>query len=146
MTVFVSGHDGFAFGELERVMNGNAVASRPGRRPGGEWDALRALSRRTRRRLIGAGHLRPSGLEPDVAAELIRSQVAGVASVDDAIDWYVSTCLAAIAEARTEAGRRRRRRLAQRSNHPTYYAYRTAWALARGYPSVWAMRRARGWS
>ncbi|HWL44574.1 MAG TPA: hypothetical protein VNQ73_16660 [Ilumatobacter sp.] len=136
----------WALDELDRVMRGDAIASRSGCRPGGEWDALRALPVRVRRRLLGAGYLRPGGLEPDVAADLIASQVPGVGSVDAAIEWYVRTCLAAIAEARTDAGRRRRAQLARRGGHSTYYAYRSEWARDRGHQSVWHMRRDRGWA
>lgn len=136
----------WALDELDRVMGGDAIASRPAARAGGEWDALRALPKRTRRVLIGAGYLRPHGLQPDVAADLIQAAVPGVGSVDEAIGWYVRTCIAAIAESRTAAGRRRRAQLARRSGHATYYAYRNEWARSRGHRSVWHMRRDRGWA
>ena len=127
-------------------MRGDAVASRPPDQPGGEWDVIRSLPPRVKRTLIGSGYLRPGALQPDVAAELIRDQIPGVQTVDDAIEWYVRTALAAIAESRTDAGRRRRNELARKSGHTTYYAYRSEWTRSRGHQSLWQMRKDRGWA
>jgi hypothetical protein len=76
--------------ELDRVTGGNPVQYRPKPtevRPGGEWDYLRALPKRTRRRLIGAGYLSPRGERPDVVAGWIIDRVPGIETTDEAIAW-----------------------------------------------------------
>lgn len=131
---------------LDTVVQYERLASRPSPHTRGEWDALRAYSPRVRRRLIGAGYMIPGGLQPDQLAELICARVPEAVDVDSAIAWYVKTCLAAIGEARTEAGRARRARLARRNGYPTYYAYRNAMSKAKGYGSLWDERRMRRWN
>lgn len=134
--------------ELDRVLDGNPIQSRPSRpeHAGGEWDPLLALPRRTRRRLIGAGYLNPNGIPPDVAADYIIARVAGVETVDDALGWYVRTALRAIPERRRHAHRSRHHRHAVRCGAATYYELRNLRAIADGYASLWHYRKAKGWT
>lgn len=136
----------WALDELERVLGGETLRSSLLGQTGGEWDSLRLLPARTRRRLIGARYATPGGLAPDQLAELVRGRVAGIHTTDDAIMWYVRTCLTAIDEARLLAGRRRKLAVARRNGHLTYYQYRTELARAKGYGSVWDERRMRKWT
>lgn len=134
--------DTWAIGELDRVMNGNTVATwNDTRDPGGEFDYLRGLPRRTIKRLIGAGYLSPYGLMPDVAADYIAEYVSGIDSTDDAMRWYVRMAIAAIDERRMIARRERDERLINRRGFPTYYAMRNAAARSAGYKSLWHMRK-----
>lgn len=135
----------YALGELDRVVGSDRLASSPGPRNGPEWDGLRLMNQRHLRKLRGAGWMRSGAMQPDQLAELIVPRVAGVESIDAAMEWYVRTCLVAIAEAQIVARRHRHRKLAVRNGHPTYYDYRTAQAKANGYESVWHMRKERGW-
>lgn len=136
----------WALDELDRVVAGEALASRP--RPNGEpeWDYLRDLPKRTLRRLRGAGCMRSGAMPPDLLADLIVSRVADCETIDDAMEWYVKTCLVAIDEARVLARRRRHLNVARRNGHSSYYQYRTALARQQGYASVWEMRKDRGWT
>jgi len=137
----------WALDELDRVVGSEALASSPTRwNVGqGEWDYLHLLPRKTLRRLRGARYMRVGGMQPDVLAELIAPNVAGCDSTDAAMEWYVKTCLVAVAEARLIAGRKHRLRVAQRNGHQNYYQYRTESAKRQGYDSVYKMRKGRGW-
>jgi hypothetical protein len=135
-----------AWAELDRVMAGDTIATwNRHRQPGGEWDAIRALPIRTRRRLTAAGMMRRDGLMPDVAAERIIREVPGVGDLDAALAWWARTALAAIGERRRVIDADARHRYARRNGHGTHYALRSAQARAAGHRSVWAMRQARGW-
>jgi hypothetical protein len=136
----------YALGELDRVVGGERLASSPGPRNGPEWDGLRLMNQRTLRRLRGAGWMISGGMQPDQLTEVIVPRVADVELIDEAIEWYVRTCLVAIAEARLVAQRQRHRKLAVRNGHRTYYDYRTALAQEQGYESLWHMRKAKGWT
>lgn len=134
----------WALNELDRVMGGDVVASGPVG-PGGEWDAIRGIPLRRRRCLIGALYLTPTGLRPDVAAEIIAQRVAGINSIDDAMEWYVRTALTAVGERRIASRLRRRKRLHLRHGYSSEYDYRNARSIERGYRSLWCERVARGW-
>lgn len=139
----------YALDELERVVGGEALASSPSRRgsqAGGEWDVIYGYPRKTRRRLIGAGFMRVGGMPPDVLADTIRPRVPGCETTDDAMRWYVKTCLVALAERRILAHRYRHLCVARRNGHRTYYAHRTAYARSLGFDSVYDMRKKRGWT
>lgn len=134
--------------ELERVVDGNRLLYMPARclgGLGGEWDWLRALSAKQRRRLIGAGWLSRVGERPDVLADAIIREVGGVETLDEALTWYVRHALAAIPEARREAHRRRHDRRARALGFPSYYHLRAATAREHGHGSFWHMRKDRGW-
>lgn len=143
---------GYALDEIERVLAGNRALTMPDRAlygalaGAGEWDWLRALPRRTRRRLAGAGYLTATGERPDVLADMICANVPGVSTSCDAMAWYVATALRAIIEGRRESHRHRHARFARSKGHATYYAYRRAVALEHGHGSVWHMRKDRGWT
>lgn len=74
--------------DVDAVCQGERLAS-SARGPGGEWDAVRAISRRTRRRLIGAGWLRARGVAPDQLAELLGAYFGRDFTSCEAVDWYV---------------------------------------------------------
>ena len=137
----------WAVHELERVMGPERVATWNARtrQPGGEWDVIRSLPPRTRRRLTGAGFFSAGGLMPDVAADLIVSGVGGVDTVDDALRWYVRTATEAIRQARRGAEANRRAKQAARLGVGSFYEVRVAQARAAGHRSLWAYRQARGW-
>lgn len=115
--------------ELERVMGENACLRSPG--PGHRWDeydVLRSCSRRTVRRLIGAGYLRAHGLEHDVASDMIERAVPGVLGGSDAVAWFLRTALVAIGESRSIAHARiyaRRSRRARAAGYRSFHHYRT---------------------
>lgn len=137
--------------ELERVMRGDRLRTLPLRsladpRFGGEWDWRRNMDRRTHRRLAGAGWLSATGEMPDVVADLIIANVAGIEHFSDAIDWYIRHARRAIPEARRESHQHRHRRFAKQNGYDSYYAYRRAQALEHGHGSLWHMRKDRGWT
>lgn len=135
-------------GLLDYVVGGDRIASRPARPQyaGGEWDSWWHKPARTRRRLVGAGYAHPRGLAPDQLAEVIASRLGGTVDHRDAVDWYVRHALLALEERRRLVRWERERRLLWQESQPTYYAYRTAWCRDHGYPSVWAYRKALGWT
>jgi len=114
--------DDYAEAELRRVM-GYETIRHPihDRWQGGEYDALRHLPRSTKRTLTGARFLTPRGLQPDLAADLIGMDV------DDAVEWYVKTCLTVIRQRRRIAHWRRHHKLALRNGFETYWYYRKAY-------------------
>lgn len=117
------------------------------REPGGEWDYIRALPIKTRRRLAGAGFMARSAMEPDVFADMIRSHAPGMSGASDAEchAWFVRHALLAIAERRRVHHRDRHHAFAQDEGHPSYYALRDARARSAGHRSLWHLRKARGW-
>lgn len=127
-------------------MRGETVATwNRHRQPGGEWDAIRSLPPRARRRLIGARLLTLDGLMPDVAGEVIARAVPEVDDTCAAMRWYVRVGLASIDEARRVAHRHRHERLARAEGARSYYDLRSTRAVLDGYASLWALRQARGW-
>lgn len=133
--------------ELDRVVGAATLLSPTYADDGGEWDPLRALPTRTRRRLAGAGYLTSYGERPDVFAELIVDRVAGIETVDDALDWYVRTSLRAIDERRRQAHRTRHLRTARQHGAASYYEHRTNVArFEHGFRSLWHYRKAKGWT
>lgn len=118
----------YALDELDRVL-GNERLRSPGARRGGrsgpwdEYDVLRQMSRRTIRRLIGAGYLRRRGAVHDEVAEIILARVPGLSSPDEAISWYCTTALVAIGEARREARARVYRRRVRRAHAAGYRSF-----------------------
>lgn len=130
--------------ELERVCEGEIHRTSPPRRAGGEWDPWKALPRRTKLRLIGAGYARRGGLEPDVLADVIVRNKPDVA--DDPLGWYYRTALAALRERRSASRKDRRNRLARAAGCRTEYAYRTLQAQAAGFETFWQYRLARKWA
>ena len=136
----------WALDELERVVGAEGLASSPGRHAGGEWDYILSLPRCTRRRLVGAGYMRRTGMSPDELEALIVPRVSGVETTDEAMAWYVRTCLVAIGERRTLARRRRHHRLARRNGFSTYFEYREFLAAREGHASHWHERKHKGWT
>ena len=136
--------------ELDRVFAGRFMTLRTmplDKLPvgAGEWDWRRVISRKRLRKLIGARYLTSTGEKPDVFAEVIIDNVAGIDNIDDAIDWYIKTALKAITESRRERHHRRHLRHARANGFATYYEYRRAQALDNGHGSLWYMRKDRGW-
>lgn len=131
-------------------LGGNALATWNGKRgTGGEWDALRSVPLKRRRRLTGAGYLRRDGMAPDQLAELIRTYgPAGSASwgTCECIDWYVRTALRALDERRTAHHYDRHLAYAKACGKRSYYALRDAAAQEAGYSSLWQYRKAMGWT
>lgn len=91
-----------AGGEIERVLQGNPLQSSGHAHEEGEWDWLPLVDRRTMRRLTGAGYFARHGLALDEAADVIRQHVAGIATMDDAIEWYIRTALHELNERQRE--------------------------------------------
>ena len=113
--------------DLDLVCNGNRLASMP-RGAGGEWDALRDLGRRERRRLIGHGFLSAKGLAPDVLAEYLGSWFGRDFTADEAVEFYLDNARRAVAERR-------------RTRHSRIYERRNTRAQRAGYRSLWHYRR-----
>lgn len=113
--------------ELHRVCGPDVLRSPRREYVGGEWDAFKALPSRQVRRLIGAGWLRRTGEAPDVLAERIIDQVAGVDTVCEAVTWYISAAGTAMREQRAERWRRQfrnRDRRADRLGFGSYHYHR----------------------
>lgn len=132
----MSSWDDYAEAELERVMCGETI-----RHPvhmhkdygGGEWDALRALPRDIKRTLTGARMLTPRGLHPDEAFVFVQRGLGTwkIHDVDDAVDWYVATCLTVIRQRRRIAHWKRHHKLAVRNGYRSYWYYRKAYLQER---------------
>lgn len=131
--------------EIARVMGPNRVRHPVHGSDGGEWDVLRSLPKSTRRTLTGARYLTPTGMLPDVAAEVICAQTR-CDTTCEAMEWYVETALEAIKERRRLAYDRRTHALAQRQGYRTYHQLRTFQAIEQGYDTYRQMRRAKGWT
>jgi len=112
------------------------------RKPGGEWDTLRAWPLRRRQRLTSAGYLARGGMSPDDFADLL---VRNGAPDHDPIAWYLREAERALRERRHAATVRRRALLARSAGHQSYYDYRTALARSLGYRSLWHYRKEQGW-
>jgi hypothetical protein len=99
------------------------------RKPGGEWDYIRSMPLKTRRRLTGAGYMAKHAMGPDEFADLIRNCVPGMSDKSDGEchAWYVRHALLALTERR-------------RAEH---YDRHLAYARSLGYPTYYALRRAR---
>lgn len=78
--------------DVDRVCRSNVLGSRPG--PGGEWDEVRSISRRSRRRLIGAGMMSPRGLAPDVLADIVSDWFGRDMDACETVQWYVRNSIA----------------------------------------------------
>ena len=117
------------------------------RQVGGEWDAVRSLPLRVRRKLTGARYMSAHGPAPDQFAEIIRHRVPGEDSMtdDDVVAWYVREALRAIRERRTARQRDVKRAIAKRAGVNSYYEYRRLQAQAAGFDSFWAYRQHRKW-
>lgn len=122
---------------LENIIGGESLATWNSRRPnGGEWDALRAVPLRTRRRLTGAGYLSLRGMLPDEFSDLLERN-----GVKDPIPWYIRTALLAIDE--KHAARRRAR---EKALAPTgLFQHRDQLAKAAGFRSYYDYRMKSGW-
>jgi hypothetical protein len=131
--------------EIERVMGPDRVRHPIHGSDGGEWDYLRALPKPERRILTGAKYLTPTGMLPDVAAEVICAQTRAEDTCE-AMDWYVRTALKAIQERRRLAYDRRTRNLASRHGYSAYHQLRTFQAVCEGFDTYRHKRRERGWA
>jgi len=132
---------------LDSVIGVESHATRPSGRAGGEWDQWRALPRRHRRVLIGAGFATPHGMAPDVLADfIIARRCDGAEHYDEALAWFYRTALAAVRERRAAANRDRHERVAKQHGQPTYYAHRTEYVRQLGHASLWHYRKAKEWT
>jgi len=114
--------------DIDAVCGSNVLGSRPGRHAGGEWDEVRAISRKVRRRLIGAGLMHPRGMAPDQLAEVVGDWFGRDFTADELVAWYVWHGLQTIEQRRTAARARTYRR-------------RDARARAEGFRSFYHRRR-----
>jgi hypothetical protein len=114
------------------------------RKPGGEWDYIRALPIRTRRRLTGAGFMAREAMRPDEFADMLRRNVPHLADLGDTDchAWYVKHALLALTERRQAEHHDRHLAYALASGAPSYYALRDQRARAAGYRSFWHQRKA----
>lgn len=98
------------------------------RQPGGEWDYIRSLPIKTRRRLTSAGYMAKHGMQPDKFADMIREYAPGMRNLSDGEchAWYVKHALLALAERRRAQHYDRHLAYARHLGHPTYYALRRA--------------------
>jgi hypothetical protein len=114
--------------DIDVVCNGNRLRSAaPAGARGGEWDALRHISTRDRRQLIGCGLLTRRGLAPDQLAQVLADYFGREFSSCEAVEWYIE-------HARHEARHRRSTR------HQRIYRRRNARIQRRGYRSLWHYR------
>ena len=117
------------------------------RKPGGEWDYIRVLPIRTRRRLTGAGYMAKHGMLPDEFADMIRANAPGMGGKGDTqcIEWYVGHALLALKERRRAEHYDRHLAYARSRGASSYYALRNSEAFLDGYASLWHKRKANGW-
>lgn len=119
------------------------------RRPdeiGGEWDYLRGLPPKVRRRLVGAGLLGTSlGVAPDQLTEEINHRLGADLQTCDAVALWCREALRTIEERQREARRRRERQRAREAGFRSWWEYRTALYRDRGASSVHAYAIAQGW-
>jgi hypothetical protein len=100
---------------------------------GGEWDSLRAVPVRTRRRLTGAGWLVRDGLAPDQLQHIMWEAGAPTPDIDSAVTLYVRLSVAAIGETRAERYRRQFRARDRRAFEAGWRSYGAMrWRLSRG--------------
>lgn len=118
------------------------------RKAGGEWDYIRSLPIRTRRRLAGAGFMALGAMMPDEFADMLRDNVPHLAGRGDGEchAWFVKHALLALAERRQAEHHDRHLAYARSRGAPSYYALRNAEAFLDGYDSLWHLRKAKGWS
>jgi len=118
------------------------------RKPGGEWDYIRSLPIKTRRRLTGAGYMAKNAMAPDEFADMLRNNVPHLAGRGDTEchAWFVKHALLALTERRRADRYDRHLAYARSRGAPSYYALRNAEAFLDGYDSLWQMRKAKGWS
>jgi len=111
--------------DVDRVCRGNVLGSRPG--PGGEWDEVRSIPRRTRRRLIGAGMMSPRGMAPDVLADIVSDWFGRDMDSCETVRWYVRSCVLILDQrrvARDARTYRQRDRLAKDRGFISFYHQR----------------------
>jgi hypothetical protein len=98
------------------------------RQPGGEWDYIRSLPIKTRRRLTSAGYMAKHAMQPDKFADLIRDHAPGMRNKSDGEchEWYVRHALLALTERRRAEHYDRHLAYARHLGYPTYYALRRA--------------------
>lgn len=133
---------------LMSITGGNALATYHGQK-GAEWDVLRDVPLRTRRRLTSAGLMARDGEKPDVFCDLLVTYGGGEAERFDGYNplaWWLREAVRALDERQSAVRKDRRRRLARRHGDRSYYAYRVAWCRERGYPSLWSYRQAMRWT
>lgn len=88
-------------------------------------------------------------MAPDQLGDVVRRYgPPGAAQWSDCevVAWYVREALAAIEEGRRASHYDRHLAYAKRQGARTYYDLRDTRAVLDGYPSLWAMRKARGWT
>jgi hypothetical protein len=115
---------------------------------GGEWDYIKSLPIRTRRRLTGAGFMSLYAMNPDEFADLIRNNAPNMGGRGDTEchQWYVRHALLALDERRRAEHYDRHLAYARARGSSTYYELRDWEARQRGYRSYWHYRKARGWT
>lgn len=131
--------------EFDRVWGSGSILHPIHGGDGGEWDTLRRLGRPALRTLTGARLLTPHGMFPDDAATHVIGPRTGLFDTCEAMEWFGRTALLAIEERRRRRHHERHLALAKRHDHRTYFRYRNALSVERGYPSYAAERQAR-WS
>lgn len=114
------------------------------RHPGGEWDYIRSLPIKTRRRLTAAGFMARGGMQPDDFAGLIRLRAPGMGGSGDTDchAWFVRHALLALTERRRAEHHDRHLAYARAQGAPTYYSLRNSEAYLDGYDSLWHKRKA----
>jgi hypothetical protein len=122
---------------------GNTLATYHGQ-PGGEWDTLRNAPLRLRQRLTSAGWMSRRGEKPDVFVDLLR--VYGAPDDEDLIAWYLREANRAVLERRRVHDADVRLSRARLAGHRSYYELRTAQVRTEGHASLWAYRKASGWT
>lgn len=115
------------FYDLDHVMNGDRMTSTVPASHGGEWDALRSIPRRIRRRMIGARMLRRGALDPDQVAERLGDYFGREFSSCEAVEWYLDNC-------------RRELRHRDDTRHAAIYRRRNERARRAGFRSLWHYR------
>lgn len=114
--------------DVDLICASNALGSHPDE--GGEWDEVRSISRKTKRRLVGAGMMRPGGLPPDVLAEVVSDWFGRPMEPCEVVQWYVRECVKTLD-----------RRIVERNART--YRTRDGQAREQGFQSFWYRRKYR---
>jgi hypothetical protein len=115
---------------------------------GGEWDGVRQLGTRTRRRLAGGGYVRANGYSPDVLAHTAAHVLGKELDACEFTDMYVRLAEGQMDENQSRESQqfmeqRRRNRLAGEHGCKSFASYRDMQARKLGFKSLYDMRKHR---
>jgi hypothetical protein len=133
---------------LDTLTDGSRLRPPDRTETGGEWDGVRQLGTRTRRRLAGGRYVRSTGYAPDVLAHTAAHILGKELEADEFVDMYVRLAEGQMDENQSRESQlfmeqRRRDRLATKHGCKSFANYRDQQARALGFSSLYDMRKHR---